>query len=75
MDKKTGNINVHLTDAEERSTRIVADVYGISASEWCRIVILRELRKERDKASLMHSAFFAHGSEGSLSSLDGDLTL
>ena len=65
IEKKPGNINVHLTDEMERKVRQLAELVGMSGSEYVRSIIEDHLAIKEHEFSVMQRIFGSNGSSSS----------
>ena len=65
VEKKPGNINVHLTEDMERKVRQLAELVGMSGSEYVRSIIEDHLAIKEREFIVMTRIFGGNGSDSS----------
>jgi hypothetical protein len=68
MEKKNGNINVHIPADVEAKVRQLGELTGVSASEYVANLIQDHLAHKEYEFSVMQRIFGGNGSDSSASS-------
>jgi len=65
MQKLTANLGCHLTDEQAKQVRAIAEMQGLSSSEYLRQIVVAELDSQRAQFERMAAVF---GAQSSMSS-------